>query len=110
MPTAVGESPEMWRTAKTSAMAATLSPIAEIVVEEKTRRKSRSASAPERAHMRRNLVARPYEPGLVGEHDGLHAVAQPELLQDPVHVRLDGRAADDEPGGDLAVREAARDQ
>ena len=45
-PTAVGELCEMCRTAKTSAIAATPSPIAEIVVDEKTRRKLRSASAP----------------------------------------------------------------
>src|SRR5690348_10527839 len=46
MPTAVGELCEMWRIANASAMYATPSPTAEIVVDEKTSRKSRSASAP----------------------------------------------------------------
>ena len=48
--------------------------------------------------------------GLIAEHHGLHAVAQSELRQDPVDVRLDRRLAHDQPCGDLAVREPAGDQ
>ena len=47
------------------------------------------------------------EPRLVGEHDRLDAVAQPELVQDVRHVGLDGRVADDQRGGDLGVRSRA---
>ena len=36
------------------------------------------------------------EPGLVGEHDRLDAVAEVELLEDVRDVRLDGRVADEE--------------
>ena len=50
------------------------------------------------------------EPGLVGEHDRLDAVAQVELLEDVRDVRLDGRLADVELLADLGVREAAGDQ
>ena len=48
------------------------------------------------------------QPGLVGEHDGLDAVAQVELLEDVGDVRLDGRLADEQLLPDLGVREAAR--
>src|SRR5581483_3667015 len=48
IPTDVAELPEMCRTAKTSAIAATPSPRAEIVVLAKTSRKFRSTSAPRR--------------------------------------------------------------
>src|SRR5712692_10921507 len=47
---------------------------------------------------------------LVGEDDDLDAIAEPELHQDPLDVGLDRRFLDDERGGDLAVREATRDQ
>ena len=49
-------------------------------------------------------------PGLVGEHDGLDAVAQVELLEDVGDVGLDRRVADEQPLGDLGVREALGDQ
>ena len=48
--------------------------------------------------------------GLVGEHDGLHAVAQPELHQHARDVRLHRRLAHDQLGRDLRVREPARDE
>ena len=41
-------------------------------------------------------AAGPHESDFVGENDGLNAVAKAELLQDMVHVRLDGRVADHE--------------
>ena len=53
---------------------------------------------------------RPASPGLVGQHHRLHAVAQAELRQHALDVRLDGGVADDELLGDLRVREPARDQ
>jgi hypothetical protein len=40
---------------------------------------------------------------LVGEHDGLHSVAQAEFEQDAADVALDGRFGDDQPLADLAV-------
>jgi hypothetical protein len=45
------------------------------------------------------------------EHDGVHAVARPELHQDACDVCLDSRCPDDQLGGDLTVglsSEAAR--
>ena len=48
--------------------------------------------------------------GLVGEHDRLHAVAQPELHQHARDVRLDRRLAHDQLGRDLGVRQPARDE
>ena len=45
-----------------------------------------------------------HQSGFVGEHDGLGAVAQIELHQDSGEVRLDGRRADEQRPGDLAVR------
>ena len=56
------------------------------------------------------LPARDDEPGLVGEHDGLDAVAQPELAQHVGDVGLDRRVAEDERRGDLGVGHAAREQ
>ncbi len=50
------------------------------------------------------------EAGLVGEHDGLGAVAQAELVQHPAHVRLDRLLADDEPGRDLRIGQALGDE
>jgi hypothetical protein len=47
---------------------------------------------------------------LVGEDDGLDAVAEVELRQDAADVALDGRLGHDEPLGDLAVRETAGDE
>src|SRR3712207_2958846 len=45
------------------------------------------------------------EPGLVGDDDGLDAVAEPELAQDARDVRLDRRLAEDEALGELRVRQ-----
>ena len=42
--------------------------------------------------------------GLVGEHDGLNAVAQAELGQDPADVDLDGPGGQVQPGGGLSGR------
>src|SRR5687767_8355942 len=47
------------------------------------------------------------EARLVGEHDGLDAVAQVELVEDARNVRLHRRRLDNELAGDLGVREAA---
>src|SRR5216683_4701013 len=49
------------------------------------------------------------EPGFVGEHDGLDAVAEVELGEDPVYVCLDGGCLDNELLGDLGVGEPARE-
>src|SRR3954463_3029153 len=48
--------------------------------------------------------------GLVGDDDGLDAVAQAELLEDPRDVRLDRRLAEEELPRDLGVRAAAGEQ
>jgi hypothetical protein len=50
------------------------------------------------------------EAGLVRDHDGVDAIAQVELGQDAVDVRLDGRFSEDESRGDLAVGEARGDE
>jgi hypothetical protein len=50
------------------------------------------------------------DPGLVGEHDGLDAVAKIQLLEDVRDVRLDGGLADEELFSDLGVRHASRHQ
>src|SRR5215211_8234880 len=50
------------------------------------------------------------EAGLVGEDDGLDAVAEAEFLQEARDMCLDGRVADDELLGDLGVGEAAREE
>ena len=44
------------------------------------------------------------EPALVGEDDGLDAVAKAELGEDVRDVRLDGRLADEELLTDLGIR------
>ena len=49
------------------------------------------------------------ETGLVGEHDGLDAVAEVELGEDPVDVCLDGGRLDDELLGDLGVGKPPRE-
>ena len=49
------------------------------------------------------------EPALVGEDHRLDAVAEPELHQDPLDVRLHRRLLDHELRGDLGVRETAGD-
>jgi hypothetical protein len=48
-----------------------------------------------------------HQAGLVGQDDGLDPVAQLEFGQEPGHVGLDGRLAEDELGGDLGVAQAA---
>src|SRR5215469_14452943 len=50
------------------------------------------------------------EAALVGEDDGLSAVAQRELHQDAADVGLDRLLRDDQVGGDLRVRQAAGDE
>ena len=49
---------------------------------------------------------RPDQAGAVREHDSLHTVAQPELLEDVADVRPYGRVGDEELRRDLAVRTA----
>ncbi len=50
------------------------------------------------------------QPGLVGEHGELHPVPQRELGQQPRHVRLHGRLAEEQLGADRGVGHAAGDQ
>ena len=57
-----------------------------------------------------HLVAGLDDAVLVGEHDGLHPVAEAEFEQDSADVALDGRLGDDQPRGDLAVLESAGHQ
>src|SRR5436305_1654253 len=54
--------------------------------------------------------ARLCDPALVGEDHRLDPVAQAELPEDALYMRLHGRLLDDERRRDLAVREPARDQ
>src|SRR5688572_456005 len=49
------------------------------------------------------------EAALIGENHGLDAVAEAELSEDPLDVRLDRRLLDDQRGGDLSVRQPAGD-
>jgi hydrogenase maturation protein HypF len=86
---------------------------------EATRARTAPAAAERRRHLvrpgrdrrgARRLAGGVEEPGLVGEHDRLHAVAEAELGEDVRDVRLHGRLADEELAADLVVREAARDQ
>src|SRR5213592_2170862 len=51
--------------------------------------------------------ARRSEPRLVGDHDRLDAVAQPELAQDARDVRLDRRLAEEQAPGPLASTSCA---
>jgi hypothetical protein len=51
-----------------------------------------------------------YESGFVGGHDGLDAVADAELGQDPGHVGADGGLANHQRGGDLGVGESPGNQ
>jgi hypothetical protein len=44
--------------------------------------------------------------GLVGEDNGLHPVAQPELAQDPGHVGLNGGLAQHQLRGELGIAQA----
>jgi SAM-dependent methyltransferase len=52
------------------------------------------------------LLPGPDEPGLVGQHDRLNAVAEAQLGQDPPDVGLDRGLGDEEPLGDLCVGHA----
>src|SRR5215472_8313891 len=54
--------------------------------------------------------ARTHQAELVREDDRLHPVAQLQLVEDAGDVRLDGALADEEPVGDLRVREPRGDQ
>lgn len=58
------------------------------------------------------LAAEPglYQPGLVGEDNGLDTVAEAELGQNPFQVRLDRRFLDEQAGGDFAVGQATGDE
>src|SRR3954468_6367430 len=51
-----------------------------------------------------------FEAVLVGVDDGVDAVADTQLHQDPADVRLDRRLGDDEGVGDLGVGQSASDQ
>src|SRR4051812_27617828 len=51
-----------------------------------------------------------YEARLVREDHQLRAIAQAELRHRPAHVGLRGQGAHEQPGRDLVVREAGRDQ
>jgi hypothetical protein len=50
------------------------------------------------------------EPGVVREHDGLHAVAERELLEDVADVRAHRGIGNEELGGDLVVRGTSADE
>src|SRR5262249_10883702 len=54
--------------------------------------------------------ARDNHPRLVGGHDELSAIAQPELGQDAADMRFRRRMADDEPLGEFGVRQPGRDE
>src|SRR5690606_18308981 len=72
-----------------------------------------STSSPRRRPPRREARARSAgldQPRLVGEDHRLHPVAQVELGQHLSDVRLDRRLGDDEPLGDLPVRQALGDE
>src|SRR6478672_1323339 len=60
--------------------------------------------------VRRLTSVRPDEPGVVGEHDRLHTVAERELLEDVADVRAHRRVGDEELGGDLVVRGTPADE
>ncbi|HSK91161.1 MAG TPA: hypothetical protein VK875_07600 [Euzebyales bacterium] len=55
-------------------------------------------------------IARLDQAVLVRRDDGVRAVAYPELGEEPVDVRLDGRLADVQLGGDVAVGAFTADQ
>src|SRR3954447_13369640 len=55
-------------------------------------------------------LARPDQPAFVCEHDRLHTIAEPLLLQDVPHVRLHGGGGDDKPLCDLRICEARADE
>jgi hypothetical protein len=55
-----------------------------------------------------DTVQRRREPGLVGQHDRLDAIAETELLEDVGDVGLDGGLADVQLFADLRVGQAGR--
>jgi hypothetical protein len=65
---------------------------------------------PERHRRTGSAVAGGYQAGLVGEDDGLGAVAQGELGEYPADVGLHGLLGDDEGVGDLGVGQAPGDE
>src|SRR5215208_8066674 len=73
-------------------------------------RRAASAARPLRLVLEEELGGRPYEAGLVREHDRLHAVAELELPQHARDVRLDRRLAEEQTRRDLGVRQADRDE
>src|SRR5579884_341789 len=75
-----------------------------LVVGRRSRRKLRRSADSLSVGAARN------EPVLVGEDHELHAVADAELHQDPAHVRLHGRLAEEQRGADLGVRQSAYDE
>ena len=54
-------------------------------------------------------TAWPDQAVLVGVHDSLHPVPEPELIQHPADVCLDCGLGQEELGGDLGVRQARCD-
>src|SRR4029450_10453244 len=57
-----------------------------------------------------NRIAGTHEPGLVGQDDRLHAVAELQLAEDARDVTLDGRFAQKQPVGKLGVRKPLREE
>src|SRR5262245_27664883 len=57
----------------------------------------------------RRLRCPGHEPGLVRDHHELRPIAGSQLAQDPADVGLGGRATDEEPFGELVVRQTLRD-
>ena len=55
-------------------------------------------------------TARLHEAGSVGEDDGLDTIPQAEFCQDAGDMRLDRSLADEQPGADLRVGQAAGDE
>ena len=62
------------------------------------------------ADEQRSAAVAGHQAVLVGVHDGLHAVAEAELGQHAGDVRLHGRPADEQLGGDLVVGQPAGHQ
>jgi hypothetical protein len=63
----------------------------------------------DKCQQRSRTTARPDQAVLVGVHDSLHPVPQPELIQHPADVCLDCGLGQEELGGDLGVRQARGD-
>jgi signal transduction histidine kinase len=67
------------------------------------------ARSPARPEVTRTDIAGPDEPALVREHDGLNAIAEAELGEDPRDVRLYRRLTEVQRFRDFGVGESARD-